>query len=168
MTKKIKTISSVTLVPNGWPCSLEECPPGPFAKGDCIGFKTEYGSTRHVDGVLKVTNLPDVYCLESGEAYCGGDPVLPLRVVFEFGEEEEDEEEKEEEASQPPSPALRNCWTCRWASSDRTGCNIEDFHSVWPWIQSTHTYKDSPNLCPLDANGCPGWQPADGGPDARD
>lgn len=72
---------TVTLVPNGWPCTLAECPPGPFASPDGgLGFKTEYGSTRAVDGVLKVTHLPDVYCLESGEAWCSDELVTPLRV----------------------------------------------------------------------------------------
>jgi hypothetical protein len=74
----------VMLVPNGWPCTLAACPPGPFTDVEGhLGFKTEYGSTRHVDGALRVTNHPDVYCLESGETWCSDVSVQPLIVVIE-------------------------------------------------------------------------------------
>lgn len=44
--------------PDGWPCSLGECPPGFFVFNDSLCFKTGYGDL-------------EVYC-ESGEAFWGG------------------------------------------------------------------------------------------------
>ncbi len=58
------------LVPCGFPCSLAECPPGPFCSTGtetCFGAKSEYG-----DG--------DPICLDSGEAWASTDPVMPCRV----------------------------------------------------------------------------------------
>lgn len=51
------------IIPKGWPCSLDECPPGVFAKDGSLGFKTEYRDT-HIG--------PEAYCLESGECWWGG------------------------------------------------------------------------------------------------
>jgi len=67
------------LTPHGWPCTLADCPPGPFvavASGG-LGFKTEYGRIAGSDaGNGRVdycmTNGPDAYCLESGEVFWGG------------------------------------------------------------------------------------------------
>lgn len=35
-------MKQLILVPDGWPCSLDECPPGLFVWNDHIGFKTSY------------------------------------------------------------------------------------------------------------------------------
>lgn len=47
------------LEPIGWPCSLEECPPGHFLYRDMIGFKSEYHQS---DGE------PKAFC-DSGEYF---------------------------------------------------------------------------------------------------
>ena len=44
--------------PNGWPCKLQECPPGHFVYGDSLCFKTEYGELEVYNG--------------AGEAFWGG------------------------------------------------------------------------------------------------
>lgn len=44
-------------------CTLEECPPGLFLFGDCLGFKTEY---QNAGGGTQA------YVVESGEAFGGG------------------------------------------------------------------------------------------------
>lgn len=48
------------LVPHGWCCTLDECPPGVFYFRDSFGFKDEYSGEG------------DVYCLLSGEIFWGG------------------------------------------------------------------------------------------------
>ncbi len=45
--------------PNGWPCHLDECQPGPFTFQDSPCFKSEYGQD-------------EVYCGDSGEIFWGG------------------------------------------------------------------------------------------------
>lgn len=38
-------MKKLILKPEGWPCSIEECPPGFFVFNDVhVGFKTEYHS----------------------------------------------------------------------------------------------------------------------------
>ena len=65
----------MTLEPDGWECSLEECPPGPFLfKKEHLGFKSEYRVPE--TGGLEVFN-------EAGEYYCGEGLVQPLKVVWE-------------------------------------------------------------------------------------
>lgn len=49
------------LKPDGFPCTLAECPPGFFLKDESVGFKSEY----------KSDNRPDCYC-DSGEYFWGG------------------------------------------------------------------------------------------------
>ena len=34
------------VVPDGWPCSLEDCPPGFFVFQNQLCFKTEYGGAE--------------------------------------------------------------------------------------------------------------------------
>lgn len=36
-------MKTLTLVPDGWPCKLSECPPGLFVCGDDVAVKTDYG-----------------------------------------------------------------------------------------------------------------------------
>lgn len=45
----------LVLIPNGWPCTLAECPPGLFMFGKCLGFKSEYAN--------------DIFVVDSGEAF---------------------------------------------------------------------------------------------------
>jgi hypothetical protein len=49
----------LTLVPEGWPCGLSDCPPGFFLFDNEACFKSEYGD--------------DAYC-DSGEIFWGGAP----------------------------------------------------------------------------------------------
>lgn len=83
----------VRLVPHGWPCTLAECPPGPFVavdRPDALGFKTEYGRSQLAPECdpaqpgdrlrFVVSRLPDAYCLGSGEAWCADVLVQPLVV----------------------------------------------------------------------------------------
>ena len=51
----------VSIVPEGWPCTLGDCPPGHFMSGDELCFKSEYRSNGQIE----------VYC-SSGEAFWGG------------------------------------------------------------------------------------------------
>jgi len=67
------------LEPDGWPCSIRECPPGFFLHGDSLCFKTEYrqfeavGSTNVPGPEIRwaMGNNSDVYC-SSGESFWGG------------------------------------------------------------------------------------------------
>jgi len=87
---------ATSLIPDGTPVRLDECPPGPFlGPTGGIGLKTEYGNISGKDtGCGRVTwtmtSDPDVYVLESGEAWWGGTSskdekhaqmVTPLRVA---------------------------------------------------------------------------------------
>jgi hypothetical protein len=57
------------LQPNGWPCRLDECPPGPFVNGnDSLGFKSEYSK----DGKIEAYN-------EAGEFFVAGCSDEPCR-----------------------------------------------------------------------------------------
>jgi hypothetical protein len=65
--------------PNGWPCTLMECPPGPFVIEDRLCFKSEYGEN---DGFRYIFN-------ESGEFFHfegQGPTVQP--VIAEWHEED--------------------------------------------------------------------------------
>lgn len=52
----------LVLEPDGWPCTLEECPPGLFLCQKDICFKTEYRTEKG--------NI-ESYC-DSGEFFWGG------------------------------------------------------------------------------------------------
>ncbi len=49
------------LKPDGWPCRLAECPPGPFLFKEALGFKSEYTSDK---------GFPEAYN-EAGEYFHG-------------------------------------------------------------------------------------------------
>lgn len=51
--------------PEGWPCTLAECPPGHFLFGEYLCFKTEYAQE------VKGDYFPQSYC-ETGEFFWGG------------------------------------------------------------------------------------------------
>lgn len=66
------------LIPNGWPGTLEEIPPGPFFNLkwlDTLMFKSEYSN---------VNGYPIAYN-EAGEYYCGDskDMLQPVRLELE-------------------------------------------------------------------------------------
>ena len=69
-----------TIVPNGWPCMLSECPPGPFIDPlflDSLCFKSEYYTD---DGRVQADN-------SAGEFFHGSDGgatiVQPVAMVVE-------------------------------------------------------------------------------------
>jgi hypothetical protein len=64
----------LVLKPEGWPCSLQECPPGYFAAedGEGMGFKNEYTK----DGKPEAFN-------EAGEYWCSTGDVQPLVAEWE-------------------------------------------------------------------------------------
>lgn len=44
-------MKACNLVPHGWLCTIEECPPGHFVwLTHCIGFKSEYIHELHDEG----------------------------------------------------------------------------------------------------------------------
>lgn len=51
-------MKQLIIKPDGWPCTLAECPPGHFLHGDHLAFKSEYGDN-------------DAYC-DNGEYFVGG------------------------------------------------------------------------------------------------
>lgn len=55
-------MQKLTIEPNGWVCTLKECPPGHFVFADSLCFKTEYTSSN---GNIEVFN-------EAGEVFWGG------------------------------------------------------------------------------------------------
>lgn len=44
-------------------CRLDQCPPGLFISGECLGFKTEYRTT---------TGWTEAFVVASGESFSGG------------------------------------------------------------------------------------------------
>jgi hypothetical protein len=65
-----------TIIPNGCPCTLEECPPGPFvpqSSPDMLCFKSEYGNS---EGSLDAYN-------SAGEYYHGEGMVQPVKMISE-------------------------------------------------------------------------------------
>lgn len=63
--------------PNGWPCTLEECPPGLFVYEDEICFKSEY-----INEIGKI----EAFC-ESGEYFCKEANITVQPVIVEWEEE---------------------------------------------------------------------------------
>lgn len=65
------------IVPYGWPCSLEECPPGHLVfGGEHLGYKTEYSN-----GVGKI----DAYNA-GGETLCISETEIVQPVIAEWEE----------------------------------------------------------------------------------
>lgn len=60
----------LVVIPDSWPCTLAECPPGLFVFEDTLGIKTEY-RTDSAD--------IEVYVAESGEVFWGGVKTPELR-----------------------------------------------------------------------------------------
>jgi len=52
-------MKKLEVIPEGWPCTIEECRPGHFVYKDQLCFKTEYKSENDIE----------VFC-ESGESFC--------------------------------------------------------------------------------------------------
>ena len=57
------------ILPNGWKCTLEECPPGHFTFEDSLYFKGDYGKSFNGAG--------EFLCLEDSEL------VQPVRAHWE-------------------------------------------------------------------------------------
>lgn len=57
MTDALRPPKYLVIVPNGWACRFEDCPPGLFVIGGQVCFKSEYGQ--------------DAYN-SAGEAFWGG------------------------------------------------------------------------------------------------
>lgn len=51
------------------PCTLQECPPGLFLFGDCLGFKSEYTISLTTP---TLSNWPEAFVVASGEVFWGG------------------------------------------------------------------------------------------------
>lgn len=67
-------MQTLKIVPDGWPCTLEECPPGFFVCEKQLCFKTEYGQNE---------------CYNSaGETFCGEKTEYVQPVVAEWQNEE--------------------------------------------------------------------------------
>lgn len=62
------TMRRLMIEPNGWPCTLKECPPGHFTYRDDLCFKTEY---RCATTASSPNGKIEAYC-ESGEFFVGG------------------------------------------------------------------------------------------------
>jgi hypothetical protein len=56
------------IAPNGWPCTLAECPPGHFVYQGSLCFKTEYRCSTTPD---RPAGKIEAYC-ESGEFFVAG------------------------------------------------------------------------------------------------
>lgn len=70
------------IVPQGWPCTLAEAPPGPFVtpeNPELLCFKTEY---HHDDGRVMAYN-------SAGEFFCGDGNAHQVQPVEMIVEEEE-------------------------------------------------------------------------------
>ncbi len=52
-------MKNLIMMPDGWPCTYEECRPGHFVWADSLCLKSEYGG--------------DGFC-DSGEYFCGPNP----------------------------------------------------------------------------------------------
>jgi hypothetical protein len=57
-------MKTIKIEPDGWKCTLLECPPGLFYFNEMIGFKSEY----YCNNIKKM----QVYCAGSGEYFWGG------------------------------------------------------------------------------------------------
>jgi hypothetical protein len=68
-------MKQINVIPQGFPCTIEECPVGLFLSGDELVVKTEYRSN----------NRPDAYIVSSGEYYCGSGLVQPCIIQKDFG-----------------------------------------------------------------------------------
>jgi hypothetical protein len=70
-------VKKLIIVPDGWKCKLNECPPGFFVYDNQLCFKTEYGKD-------------EVYC-SSGETFCVDNPEVQP-VVEEWVKEKDNEQ----------------------------------------------------------------------------
>lgn len=81
-------MKEVYIVPYGWPCTLDECPPGLFLSSvGTIGFKSQYPDK--IDGELIVLcyNLSGVF--HSHSKNNGKEIVQPLIVEGDYEEDDE-------------------------------------------------------------------------------
>ena len=77
----------INMAVDGNAVTLAECRPGPFLFEGSLGFKTEYGAMSGKDvgnGKVEweVIGGPDVYCMDSGEAFWGGVTSTEVRAAL--------------------------------------------------------------------------------------
>lgn len=71
MAKELK------IIPEGWPCTLEECNPGAFLFEGQLCFKSEYANS---DGKIEAYN-------SAGEFFCRPKECIVQAVTYEWDEE---------------------------------------------------------------------------------
>lgn len=59
-------MKTLILTPNGWPCSLRECPTGLFVQNGKIGFKTADHQLFNMDGVAYWSKVTKDKCERKG------------------------------------------------------------------------------------------------------
>ena len=64
--------------PEGYPCTIADCPPGFFLSGDELCLKTEYSNRD---------KQTEAYC-GSGEYFCAKDSKIVQPVIYIWKEEE--------------------------------------------------------------------------------
>lgn len=88
-------MKQLILVPEGWPCTLRECPPGNFVLNDQLCFKTEYGAFKSVGDTkvpgdqIKWTVTHDVDAYNSAGEHMGvkeDEMVQPVIATWEESE----------------------------------------------------------------------------------
>lgn len=60
-------MKKLEIVPKGWSCTVEECPPGHFVYQDQLCFKTEYRGDKSIS--VGGNDDIEVFCC-SGEHFC--------------------------------------------------------------------------------------------------
>ncbi len=73
-------MKQLVLKPNNFPCTLRECPPGPFLFNDVPCFKSEY---RHNNGRIDAYNQAGEFFCANGEADVNAVIVQPLEWFWE-------------------------------------------------------------------------------------
>jgi len=67
------------IVPKGWPCTLQECPPGHFVYEDQLCFKSEYSKNGNAGGIEAFNS--------AGEYFCAGENTVVQPADYEWWEE---------------------------------------------------------------------------------
>ena len=71
-------MTKLLIVPDGWPCTLEECPPGPFVTLDnpnLLCFKSEYSQPPAHKYPMALNS--------AGEFFSGEGRVQPVEMIEE-------------------------------------------------------------------------------------
>lgn len=73
-------VKILKIIPAGWECTIEECPPGHFVCDGQLCFKTEYGCADSPDFPMQVFN-------SAGENFVAR-KIMVQPVDYEWGEED--------------------------------------------------------------------------------